>query len=149
MIIGVPRERRAEENRVGLTPAGVELLAIAGSVCFVESGAGIGAGFHDEDYQRAGATILYSGEELYGRADLVVKVARPTAEELDRLRAGQTVLAFWHLASSAPETLAILLEKRITALAYELIRAADGSLPVLQPMSRIAGRMAADIAAGL
>lgn len=149
MNIGVPRERRPDENRVGLTPAGVELLVAEGHACYVERGAGRGAGFGDEELARAGAHIVYSGEEVYGRADLVVKVARPTTAELDWLRPGQTVLAFWHLASASSDNLKTLVERRITAIAYETIQAEDGSLPVLRSMSQIAGRMAAQVAASL
>jgi alanine dehydrogenase len=149
MDIGIPRERRPDENRVGLTPAGVELLTADGHRCYVEQGAGLGAGFSDEDLTRAGAHIVYSGEEAYGRADIVVKVARPTAEELNWLRIGQAVMAFWHLASASPDNLETLLRQKITAMAYETIQADDGSLPVLKPMSQVAGRMAANIAAAL
>jgi alanine dehydrogenase len=149
MNIGIPRERRPDEYRAGLTPAAVELLAADHHTCYIERGAGLGAGFSDDDYVRAGAQIVYSGDEAYGRADLVVKVARPTAEELDWLRAGQTVMAFWHLASASPDNLETLLRQNITALAYEAIQSDDGSLPVLKPMSQIAGRMAANIAGGL
>lgn len=149
MNIGIPCERRPDENRVGLTPAGVERLTDAGHRCYVESGAGVGAGFRDEDFTSAGAQIVYSGEEVYGRADLVLKVARPIAKELAWLRVGQTVMAFWHLASASPDNLEALLRMRVTAIAYETIQADDGSLPVLRPMSQIAGRMAASVAAGL
>jgi alanine dehydrogenase len=149
MHISIPRERRPDENRVGLTPAGVERLAADGHRCYVERGAGLGAGFSDEDFTRAGAQVVYSGEETYGRADLVIKVARPTAEELSRLRPGQTVLAFWHLASASPDNLETLLKQGITAIAYETIQTDDGALPVLRPMSQIAGRMSAHIGASL
>lgn len=149
MHIGIPRERRPEEYRVGLTPSGIELLSADGHRCYVEAGAGIGAGFSDEDYARAGGQMVYSGEEAYGRADLVVKVARPTAAELGWLRAGQTVMAFWHLASASADNLETLLRQNITAVAYELVQADDGTLPVLRTMSQIAGRMSATIAAGL
>jgi alanine dehydrogenase len=149
MNIGIPRERRPDENRVGLTPAGVERLSADGHRCYVERGAGLGAGFSDEDFAHTGAQVVYSGEEAYGRADLVVKVARPIAEELKWLRRGQTVLAFWHLASASPDNLETLLKQDITAIAYETIQADDGTLPVLRPMSQIAGRMSAHIGASL
>jgi alanine dehydrogenase len=149
MDIGVPRERRADEYRVGLTPSGAELLTADGHHCYVEADAGLGAGFSDDDYRNAGATIVYSGEEAYGRANLVLKVARPTAEELTWLRYGQTVLAFWHLASGSSDNLDALLKQHITAVAYEMIQAEDGKLPVLMSMSQIAGRMAANVAAAL
>ncbi len=149
MDIGIPRERRPDEYRVGLTPWGVELLTANGHRCYVEEGAGLGAGFADADYRQAGGQIAYSGEEAYGRADLVVKVSRPTAQELDWLRPGQTVMAFWHLAAASPDNLQVLVSRHITAIAYEIVQADDGSLPVLRTMSQIAGRMSASIAAGL
>ena len=149
MDIGVPRERRPDENRVGLTPAGVQLLTADGHTCYIENGAGLGAGFRNEDYTLAGGQLVFSGEEAYGRADLVLKVSRPTGEELAWLRAGQTVMTFWHLASASPDNLETLLGQKITAIALEMIEADDGTLPVLRPMSQIAGRMAAGIAAGL
>jgi alanine dehydrogenase len=149
MNVGIPRERRPDEYRVGLTPAGVDLLTGDGHACHVETGAGLGAGFSDDDYARAGAHIVYSGEEAYGRADLVIKVARPVAEELGWLRSSQMVMAFWHLASASRDNLDTLLRLKITAIAYETIQADDGTLPVLRPMSQIAGRMAAPVAASL
>jgi alanine dehydrogenase len=149
MNIGLPRERRPDENRVGLTPAGVELLSAAGHRCYVETNVGLGAGFSDSDFARAGAQIVYSGEEAYGRADMVVKVARPTAGELGWLRDGQAVLAFWHLASASADNLPVLTKKNITAIAYEAVQTDDGALPVLRSMSQIAGRMAVQIAGTL
>lgn len=149
MNIGIPRERRPDENRICLTPAAVELLVAAGNRCYMERGAGAGAGFRDDDFARIGASIVYSGEEVYGRADLVLKVARPTSEELQWLREEQAVMAFWHLASASPDNLETLLKRRVTAIALESIQAEDGSLPVLRPMSQIVGRMSAFLAAGL
>ncbi|HLF03283.1 MAG TPA: alanine dehydrogenase [Anaerolineales bacterium] len=149
MDIGVPRERRADEHRVGITPTGLRLMVADGHRCYVEQGAGLGGGFTDEDFAKAGAKIVYSGDEVYGRADLILKVARPTAEELNWFRSGQTVMAFWHLASASPDNLDALLKHNITAVAYEIIQADDGTLPVLTPMSQIAGKMAASVAAGL
>ncbi|MDT7883269.1 MAG: alanine dehydrogenase [Thermoflexus sp.] len=149
MHIGIPKERRPEEYRVSLTPAGVEMLTQAGHTVWVESGAGLGAGFTDEDYRRAGAQIVYSGPEVYGRADLVVKVARPTQEEFEWLREGQALMGFLHLAAARRDKIEILLRRRITAIAYETVQADDGSLPILAPISAIAGRMAAHVAATL
>ncbi len=149
MNIGVPRERRPDEHRVGLTPTRVEMLTRAGHRCYVEHSAGLGAGFQDDAYVRAGAQIVYSPEEVFGRADLVIKVARPTAEEGQWLRPGQVIMAFWHLATASSEKLQRLRDHRITAIAYEMIRNDDGSAPILRPMSQIAGRMSAHIAAGL
>lgn len=147
MNIGIPKERRDLELRVGLTPYGVDLLTRAGHVCYVETGAGLGAGFTDYHYERTGGRIVYSGEEVYGRADLVLKVMRPTEEELDWLREGQIITGFLHLAAARRRKVEVLLEKRITAIAYETIEEKDGTLPVLHTMSEVAGRMAPQLAA--
>jgi alanine dehydrogenase len=149
MNIGVPRERRVEEYRVGLTPAGVELLTAAGHSCSVEHDAGLGAGFSDVDYQNAGGRIVYSAEEAYGRADVVVKVASPPSEEVAWLRDGAIVVGFLHLSTGKADTVQRLLAKRATAVAYETIQNDDGSLPVLMPLSQIAGRMVPHVAATL
>jgi alanine dehydrogenase len=149
MNIGIPRERRELELRVGLTPYGVDLLTRAGHVCYVEKEAGLEAGFTDYHYEKAGGRIVYSGEEVYGRADLVLKVGRPTDEELDWLREEQIVAGFLHLAAARHRKVDVLLEKRITAIAYETIERDDGSLPVLRTMSEVAGRMAPQLAATL
>lgn len=147
MDIGVPREHRADEHRVGLTPAGVELLNAAGHSCCVERNAGQGAGFSDPDYEHAGARIVYSGEELYGRSDLVFKVERPTPDEVGWMREGATVMGFLHMAVCPRELTEAMLAKRLTAIAYELIQERDGSLPVLVPLSQAAGRMTPQLAA--
>lgn len=149
MHIGVPRERRPDDYRVGLTPAGVELLTAAGHTCSVEHDAGRGAGFSDVDYEKAGGRIVYSPEEAYGRADLVVKVAPLTAEELPWVREDSILMGFLHLAAGKPDTVQTLLAKRVTAIAYETIQDDDGVLPVLRPLSQVAGRMAPQIAATL
>ena len=147
MNIGIPKERRDLERRVGLTPYGVDLLARAGNTCYVETEAGLGAGFTDYHYERAGGHIVYSGEEAYGRADLVLKTVRPTDEELEWLREGQIIAGFLHLASARRSKVEVLLEKNITAIAYETIEEDDGTLPVLHTMSEVAGRMAPQLAA--
>ena len=149
MNIGVPREQREDEHRVGLTPAGVELLTAAGHTVCVEHDAGSGAGFSDLDYQFAGARIVYSAQEAYGRADMVLKVTRPTEEEVDWLREGCLLLGFLHLAVCKRERVEKLLAKKVTAIAYETIQNDDGYLPVLAPLSQIAGRMAPQLAATL
>ncbi len=146
MDIGIPRERRNYDYRVGLTPAGVELLTAEGHACYFEAGAGLGAGFSDEDYQKAGGCCVYSGEEVYRRADLVVKVARPTVEEFEWMREGQIVMGFLNLASAQRDKVQMLLTKNITAIAYEMVRTADGNLPILAPISQLAGRMLPQIA---
>ncbi len=151
MNIGIPKERRPNEFRVGLSPSGVELLLQHGGShnCFVEHDAGKGAGFSDTEYERAGASIVYSPEEVFGRADLLLKLTRPIKEEIEWLRPGSAIVAFLHLASARQDKLDLLLEKKITAIAYEQIQEADGSLPVLRPLSQIGGTMAAQNAARL
>ncbi len=149
MNIGIPKERRPFEFRVGLSPAGVEMLVERGHKVFVEHDAGAGAGFTDNDYEQAGAHLVYAAEEAFGRPDLVLKVSRPLHEELGWLRPGTMLAGFLHLVSARQEKIDILLEKKITAIAYEQIQAPDGSLPVLRPFSQIGGAMAAQIAARL
>jgi len=147
MNICIPKERRDSEYRVGLTPAGVQLLTSASHTCFIESKAGVGSGFSDYDYQQVGGQIVYSGDEVYGRADLLLKVARPTAQEFDWMREDSTIMGFLHLSAGRSEKAMMLLEKNITAIGYEIIQEADGSLPVLIPLSQIGGRMTPQIAA--
>jgi alanine dehydrogenase len=149
MHIGVPRERHVDEHRVGLTPAGVELLTAAGHVCSVESDAGRGAGFSNVDYERAGGRIVYSSEEAHGRADLVFRVGQVTEEEAGWLQPGAIIAGFLHLAARRRTVVETLLEKRITAIAYETIQQDDGVLPVLVPMSQVGGRMVPQVAARL
>jgi len=147
MNIGIPKERRDLEERVGLTPYGVDLLTRAGHICYVEKGAGLGAGFTDYHYERVGGHIVYSGEEVYGRADLVLKAVRPTESELEWLREGQIIAGFLHLAAARRTKIKAFLDNNITAIAYETIEKEDGTLPVLRPMSEVAGRMAPQLAA--
>jgi len=103
MNICIPKERRDSEYRVGLTPAGVHLLTKSGHKCYIEHEAGIGSGFSDYDYQQAGGLIVYSGEEIYGRADLLLKVSRPIKEEFHWMREGQTIMGFLHLIAGRAE----------------------------------------------
>jgi alanine dehydrogenase len=149
MNIGVPRERRTMEYRVGLTPAGIELLTRDGHTCYVEREAGLGAGFSDYDYERAGARIVYTPDEVFGRADLLLKVTRPTEEEMEWIPDGQIVAGFLHLASARRLKVTVLLERKVTAIAYEMIQKQDGSLPVLRVMSQVGGRMVAQVGASL
>jgi len=149
MHIGVPRERRQDEYRVGLTPAGVELLTAAGHTCSVEHDAGQGAGFPDRAYEKAGARIVYSSEEAYGRADLVLKVSPLMSEEIPWLREGSILMGFLHLAAGKPDVVQALLADKITAIAYETVQEDDGALPVLVPLSQVAGRMAPQVASAL
>lgn len=147
MNIGIPKERRDLEMRVGLTPYGVNLLTRAGHICYVEKGAGEDSGFRDYDYERAGGHIVYSTEEVYRRADMVLKAVRPTQEELEWVHQGQILCGFLHLAAARRETVQTLLDRGVTAIAYETIEEDDGSLPVLKTMSEVAGRMAPQLAA--
>jgi alanine dehydrogenase len=147
--VGVPKEVRDLEMRVGLTPAGALALTQAGHAVYVEKKAGIGAGFRDEDYRRAGAIIVYSPAELYGRSDIIAKVTRPTAQEYHLYHPEQIIFSFLHLAVASPDLLQALTEQKITAVAYEMIAEQDGRHPVLLPASEIAGRMAPLIAGHL
>jgi alanine dehydrogenase len=147
MNIGIPKERRPFEFRVGLSPAGVEILKHHGHTIFVEHEAGVGAGFHDQEYERVGARIVYSPEEVFGRADLLLKFARPLQNELEWMRPGITLAGLLHLASARQEKIDILLKNKITAIAYEQIEEADGTTPVKKPLAQIGGRMTAQIAA--
>lgn len=149
MNISIPKERRDSEYRVGLTPAGVQLLTNKGHTLFVEHEAGMGSGFSDHHYQEAGGTIVYSGEEAYGRGDLIIKVVPPSQPEYTWMREGQTLMGFMHLTAGRPSKVKILLEKKITAIGYEIIQEDDGKLPVLVPISQLAGRMVPQVAATL
>jgi alanine dehydrogenase len=149
MNIGIPKERRPFEFRVGLPPTAVEILTQHGHQVYVEHEAGMGLGFDDHQFENAGARIVYSPEEIFGRADLLLKVSRPMKDELDWLRPGCAVAGLLHLSSARRDKVEVLLEKKITSIAYEQIQQPDGSLPVLRPLSQIGGAMAAQIAARL
>jgi len=149
MNIGIPKERRPFEFRVGMTPAGVEALTKLGHPCYVEHEAGLGAGFSDLDYERAGARIVYSAEEAFGRADLVLKVARPLSEELQWLPPRMALAGLLHLNSARQEKVVMLQQKEITAIAYEQIQLENGFFPVRAPLSQIGGYLAAQIGARL
>jgi len=146
MIVGVPKEIKTEEYRVGIVPVGVRLLTDSGHRVLIERGAGEGAGIGDQEYERAGAHLVSSAAEIYGEADLVMKVKEPLPPEYGLLRSGLIVYTYLHLAP-APELAAVLLEKDIIGIAYETIQLADGSLPLLIPMSEIAGKMAVQVGA--
>jgi alanine dehydrogenase len=149
MDIGIPRQKRPYDYRVGMTPMGVEVLTQLGHRCYVESGAGKGSGFEDEQYRRTGAQIVYSTEEVYGRGELILSFSRPVLPEFDLLQEGHILCGFLHLAVSHPDKIEILLRRRVTAIGYETIQTPDGQLPVLSVVSQIAGRMIAPIAAQL
>ena len=146
MIIGVPREIKDHEYRVSLTPDGVETLCAGGHSVWIESSAGEGTGFSDEDYRKAGAMIASSKAKLFGDADLIVKVKEPLAPEYPLFRPKQALFTYLHLAASA-ELTQVLMQSGVTAIAYETTELPDGSLPMLAPMSEIAGKMAVQIGA--
>ncbi len=149
MNICVPKERRPFEYRVGLSPHGVHTLTQRGHTVYVEHHAGLGAGFSDEDYERAGAHIVYSPHEIFGRADLLVKVSRPLLEEIQWLQPGAVLMGLLHLAAAREDKITYMLENNITAVALEQIETEEGDRPVLKPMSRIGGLMAVQVAARL
>ena len=141
MIIGVPREIKPNENRVGATPAGLELLVRDGHSVIVETDAGVGSGYSNADYENIGAKIVGSPAEVYGEAEMIVKVKEPIAPEYGLIREGQILFTYFHFAASRELTDAIIDSKSV-AIAYETVTAPDGSLPLLIPMSEVAGRMA-------
>ena len=151
MNIGIPREsadaQKILERRVALTPAGVKALVDNGHEVFVESMAGEYSGFSDAEYEKMGAKIVFSKEEVYKRAQMIVKVSRPSEAEYSYLCDGHLLFGFLHLAVAPKNFVEILLERKITAIGYEIIELPDGRLPILQAMSEIAGQMAIVIAA--
>jgi alanine dehydrogenase len=146
MIIGVPREIKDSENRVALTPAGAEELTRRGHQVLVEAGAGSGSGIFDEEYEIAGAEVVPDNASLIETADMIVKVKEPLPSEYELLRPGQILFTYLHLAAEAELTRA-LMDQHVTAIAYETIQLPDGSLPLLKPMSEVAGRMAVQVGA--
>jgi len=141
MVIGVPREIKSNENRVGAVPSGVDLLVKNGHTVLVENNAGVGSGFPNEAYIAAGATIVPTAADVYGGADMIVKVKEPIEPEYGLIREGQVLFTYFHFAASRELTEAIVRSKSI-AIAYETVQRADRSLPLLIPMSEVAGRMA-------
>jgi len=146
MRVGVPTEIKNNENRVALTPAGVHELVRRGHEVVIQAGAGLGSRITDEEFIAAGAGILNTADEVWASADLLLKVKEPIAEEYPRLRAGQVLFTYLHLAASRPCTEA-LISSGTTAIAYETVQLPDRSLPLLSPMSEVAGRLAAQIGA--
>jgi alanine dehydrogenase len=140
MIVGVPREIKPGEQRVALTPAGVHALRDAGHSVVVETSAGVGSGIRDDEYAQVGAELA-AVDDVWRRADLVLKVKEPIEPEYPRLRAGQTLFTYLHLAP-APQLTRALRDSGVVAIAYETVQRADGSLPLLTPMSEVAGRLA-------
>lgn len=140
MIIGVPKEIKNNENRVGLTPAGVSAFVKTGHPVFVQTTAGNGSGFADADYQAAGATVLPTIADVYAKAEMIVKVKEPIEQEYALIKEGQLLFTYFHFASYEPLTHA-MIERKATCLAYETVEKKDRSLPLLVPMSEVAGRM--------
>ena len=141
MIIGIPKEIKSNENRVSLVPVGAQTLKQHGHTVLVEARAGVGSGFDDESYVRAGAQIVATPQEIYSKAEMIMKVKEPLSSEYGYIRAGQIVFTYFHFASSRGLTDA-MMSSRCVAIAYETVQRSDGSLPLLIPMSEVAGRMA-------
>ncbi|MCA9537677.1 MAG: alanine dehydrogenase [Myxococcales bacterium] len=144
MIIGVPKEVKNQEYRVGMIPATVRALTGRGHRVLVERGAGAGSGLPDALYIEAGATMIDSADAVWGEAEMIVKVKEPIAIEYDRIQPDQIIYTYFHLAA-VPDLAKVLLQKRVAAVAYETIQLKDGSLPLLHPMSEVAGKMAPQV----
>jgi alanine dehydrogenase len=140
MIIGIPKEIKNNENRVALTPAGTQELVKRGHTVYVQQSAGIGSGFSDEEYQKAGAQLLSDAAEVFNKAEMIMKVKEPIEQEYKLIKKGQLVFTYFHFASYEPLAKAMVTSGAV-CLAYETVERADGSLPLLIPMSEVAGRM--------
>lgn len=146
VIIGIPREIKNNENRVAITPAGVHALIGAGHVVHVETSAGLGSGFTDDSYKQAGAEIVASAKDVWKQADMIMKVKEPLPSEYEFFRSNLTLFTYLHLAPE-PELTKALVDTGVTAVAYETVQLPDRSLPLLSPMSEVAGRMSIQIGA--
>jgi alanine dehydrogenase len=146
MKVGIPREVKNHEYRVAITPAGVHELVRNGHEVFVEKEAGVGSSINDDDFTGAGASILGNADDVWHTADLILKVKEPVAQEYHRMRAGQTLFTYLHLAADQPLT-EELVRRKVTAIAYETVELPDRSLPLLAPMSEVAGRLAPQVGA--
>ena len=145
MLVGIPKELKNNEFRVSTTPAGVHALVVAGHTVFVEKSAGLGSSISDEEYVKAGATILDTADEVWAKSEMIIKVKEPIAQEYSRMREGQILFTYLHLAASRECTDAII-QSGITAIAYETVEL-DRYLPLLAPMSEVAGRMSIQVGA--
>jgi alanine dehydrogenase len=146
MIIGLPKEIKDNESRVGLVPAGVHALVKDGHKVLVQATAGVGSGINDQEYNAAGGEIVPRAEDVFARAEMIVKVKEPVGPEYQLLREGQILFTYLHLAP-APELTRLLVDRKVTGVAYETIRLPNGSLPLLIPMSEVAGRMSIQVGA--
>jgi alanine dehydrogenase len=144
--VGIPREVKNQEYRVAITPAGVNEFVRNGHEVFVESGAGLGSAITDAEFAAAGATILPDADAVWAAGDMIIKVKEPIAEEYDRMRRDQVLFTYLHLAAS-PECTRALLDRGVTGIAYETVELPDGALPLLAPMSEVAGRLAPQVGA--
>jgi len=146
MIIGVPKEVKNRENRVAVVPGGVKLLVDAGHTVYIEKGAGVGAGIEDEAFQSSGAKMLETAADVWASSDMIMKVKEPIESEFAHMKSGQILYTYLHLAA-ARELGHELVKRNVTAIAYETIQLANGSLPLLTPMSEVAGRMSVQVGA--
>ncbi|HEY5180654.1 MAG TPA: alanine dehydrogenase [Dermatophilaceae bacterium] len=146
MKVAIPREVKNNEYRVAITPSGVHELARNGHEVFIETGAGVGSSITNEDYLAAGAQILGTAEDTWAAGDLILKVKEPVASEYDKMREGQTLFTYLHIAADRPLT-EELVKRKVTGIAYETVELADRSLPLLAPMSEVAGRLAPQVGA--
>jgi alanine dehydrogenase len=144
--VGIPREVKNHEYRVAITPAGVHELARNGHEVYIENDAGVGSSIPNDAFEAAGATILATADDVWGTGDLILKVKEPIEEEYGRMREGQTLFTYLHLAASKPCTDA-LIDRKVTGIAYETVELPDRSLPLLAPMSEVAGRLAPQVGA--
>jgi len=146
MQIGIPSEIKTHEYRVSMVPGGVKALVDKGHKVFLQKGAGIGSGITDDEYKSVGAEILGTAKEVFERSDMIVKVKEPVPEEYEYMREGLILYTYLHLAA-AKELTQVMMEKKVTGIAYETIQMEDNSLPLLEPMSEVAGRMAVQVGA--
>src|SRR5947209_16822953 len=146
MIIGCPKEIKTREYRVGLVPGGAAALLSRGHSVLIEKGAGAGSGIPDDAYESVGAEIVERAADVWSRSDMIVKVKEPIASEYGLMKEGQTIYTYFHLAADKPLSKA-LIDRKIAAVAYETIQTDDGQLPLLKPMSEVAGRMAVQVGA--
>jgi alanine dehydrogenase len=153
MIFGIPKEvppfKDTDEYRVGLSPMGAQELILCGAKVYVESKAGEGAGFSDSEYEEAGATIVYSKEEAYRRAEIVLKVRRPQQDEYVLIKEGQIIMGFIHLITARKEFVKLIAEKKVTLIGYEIVQTEEGKLPMVIPFSEMAGKLSVQIAGRL
>ena len=146
MIIGCPKEIKIQEYRVGLTPEGVDALVRQGHEIYIETNAGMGSGFSDDAYKEVGARILNTAKEVYEIAEMIIKVKEPLAVEFPHIKSGQILFTYFHFAASKELTDA-MIKTHAVCIAYETVELADASLPLLVPMSEVAGRMSINVGA--